>query len=81
MKLFGQSNIEAFAKSVSLDIPTWDHCMQGGTYKQVMQGNLATMSSIGAVGTPHFVINNTNYSGSPPYALFKTAIDAQLHKS
>ena len=79
--LFTQSNIGTFARSVSLDMFNWDHCMESGKYKQVMLQNQAKMKEIGAFGTPHFIIDDTNYSGAPPYATFKGVIDAALRKA
>lgn len=79
--LFAQSNIRTFARSVSLDMFDWDRCMESGKYKQVMLQNQTKMKEIGAFGTPHFIINDTNYSGSPPYATFKGVIDAALRKA
>jgi protein-disulfide isomerase len=79
--LFSQANIGDFARSVSLDMFDWSHCMESGKYKAVMLGNQTKMKEIGAFGTPHFIINNTNYSGAPPYAIFKSTIDAELGKA
>lgn len=78
---FSQSSIGSFAKSVSLDMFDWERCMESGKYKDVMIANEAKMKEIDAFGTPHFIINDTNYSGSPPYAIFKATIDAEIRKS
>lgn len=78
--LFGQANIAGFASRVGLDKLQWQQCMDGGKYKETIAQNQQKMSEIDAYGTPHFIINDKNYNGAPPFQTFKAVIDGELNQ-
>ena len=78
--LFSDANIRRFAEGLSVDMLMWGDCLQNGRYYDTVDKNQKQMNDIGAYGTPHFLFNGQNYSGAPPYELFKVAIDGELRK-
>lgn len=81
---FRELQLDAFTRSSgvtdSLEIMEWQQCMKDGTYRSMVEKNEADMKKMEAYGTPHFSINNKDYNGSPPYAVFKTTIEAALRE-
>lgn len=61
-----------------VDSMKWQQCINSGTYQEKIAKNKADMEKIHAYGTPHFTINGKNYNGSPPYDVFKKAIEMAL---
>lgn len=78
--LFSERNIYDFAKRVGLNTQSWHTCMNSDSYQQIMAANQEKMNEIEAYGTPHFIINGSNYNGAPPYSYFKAAIEDELNK-
>ncbi len=78
--IFSQGNIYGFAKGLGLNMWEWQQCMDTGKYKETLIANKNKMSELEAYGTPHFVINGSNYNGAPPFAAFKAVIDVELRK-
>lgn len=78
--LFTEANINNFADGVGLEMVSWQQCMNSGKYEKTLTANQDKMSEIEAYGTPHFIINGSNYNGAPPYSAFKAVIDADLNK-
>lgn len=79
--LFTERGIDGFAEKVGLDMIEWRQCMDEGKYDQILEDNRNAMSELDAFGTPHFIINGSNYNGAPPFSAFKAVIDAELNKS
>lgn len=75
MGAFSAANLTRFAKSIGLDITTWQSCLDNATYKQRVQDDLNTGKSRGVQGTPYFFVN-----GKGPYDsnALEGAIDAAL---
>lgn len=78
--LFSELLIKDFAKRLGLEMTAWDTCLTSGKYDSVLAANQAKMREIEAYGTPHFIINDRNYSGAPPYPAFQAVIDGELKK-
>lgn len=58
----------------------WQRCLDNGRYHTTVTDNRTDMRKLRAYGTPHFEIAGQSYNGNPPYAAFKTVIDAALNK-
>ena len=79
--LFSSVKIADFAESTGVDRLVWQRCMDKGEYGDTVDINQSEMSSMGAYGTPHFLINEHGYNGAPPYQSFKAVINSELKKA
>ena len=80
------------AEALGLDVEKFDKCLASGRHAGAVRKDMAVARSIGATGTPSFVLGYTDLSdptkvkgisfmrGAQPYASFKAAIDKALPK-
>jgi protein-disulfide isomerase len=74
-------DIEAVAKTISLDIEQLQACMQSGSKKAILKKYDTEAQSRGVRGTPFFVINNkTQIPGILPEPKFREIIQDLLEK-
>ena len=71
-------NYKTWAKDLGLDTAKFNDCLDKGTYADEVKKDLADGQAAGVSGTPGFFVNHQIISGAVPYAVFKTAIDAEL---
>lgn len=67
-----------FAENLSLDIPTFIECFDSQEHLTDIQLDRTDGQSIGATGTPAFLINGQYISGAQPFDFFVAYIDREL---
>lgn len=84
----GTNNIDAlhdvlrgFAQQVELDMETFDACLNDRNHVADIIQDTSDAQSIGARGTPAFLINGTFISGAQPYEVFAALIEDELAKA
>lgn len=75
--------LKAFAFSLSLDMESFENCLDSGKYTQRVQYNIAEAKKLGANGTPTFFIIGPNGQqqkivGAQPYSVFKQVLDSMI---
>lgn len=81
--------LNAYARTLNLNMGTFQKCLDGGKYSVKVRKDLADGSAAGISGTPAFFIGPTtvdgqtlrasaSLTGAKPYAEFKAAIDDLL---
>ncbi|MCA0454033.1 MAG: DsbA family protein [Chloroflexi bacterium] len=75
------SDLSAFASQLGLDMTVFNQCMNTRRYQQEVAKDVLDANSYGVTGTPTFFINGQPLVGAQPYAVFASAIDAELAKS
>lgn len=66
------------ASTVGLDVEVFNTCLDSGSKKAAVDGDLATGKDVGMTGTPGFYINGEVLSGAQPLEAFVEVIDRQL---
>jgi len=74
--------VVALARALYLDVPSFQSCLDGGKYKQMVIDNQKLGAGVGVVGTPSFVIGKSTpdgvdgvlFVGSQPFEAFDAKI-------
>lgn len=75
---FSQDRFIEFATQLELDVESFTTCLEDQTYFDAVQADYNEAISIGARGTPAFLINGRFISGAQPYDVFASMIDAEI---
>jgi protein-disulfide isomerase len=67
-----------FAEDLELDMVRFNTCLEDQTHMSKIIRSSSDAQSVGARGTPAFVINGTFISGAQDYQIFANLIDAEL---
>ena len=75
--------LKAFAFSLSLDMDSFESCLDSGKYVKRVQYNIAEAKKLGANGTPTFFIigpdgQQQKLVGAQPYSVFKQVFDSMI---
>ena len=80
-----KDNLKKFASQIpGIDMQKFNSCLDGQKYMSLVQSDLALANSLGLQGTPSFVIEKTDGSGSQtlpgayPFPSFKAIIDKDI---
>src|SRR5437899_8251355 len=73
-------DLKAYAKSVGLDAPKFDKCLDSGEKKAVVEEDMKASNEAGVNGTPAFFINGVFVNGAQPYEQMKQTVDRELKK-
>jgi protein-disulfide isomerase len=76
-----RANLDKWGAELGLDKTKFAKALDTMAHKAVIDADQAFAASIGARGTPHFVINGRKLSGAQPFDAFKTVIDEELKKA
>jgi len=74
----GDANYKQWAGQLSLDQEQFDECYDSRKYESAVRSDLAAGSGAGVRGTPGFLLNGQLISGAQPFAVFQSAIEAEL---
>ena len=74
----GAADYKRYAEEISLDIGTWETCLNNPKHKTEIQKDMSDGTKAGIRGTPGFVINGQLISGAQPFSVFQQIIDAEL---
>jgi protein-disulfide isomerase len=75
---FEKDNLKQFAAELGLDASAFNTCLDAGTYASVVDTETATIRSLGARGTPAFLINGQPLAGAQPFEVFQGIIRAEI---
>jgi protein-disulfide isomerase len=78
---FEKDNLKQFAAELGLDTSAFDTCLDSGTYASVVRTETAMIQSLGARGTPAFLINGQPLAGAQPFEVFQGIIKAEIEAS
>ncbi len=67
-----------YASKVGLNQSSFRTCLTSAEVKTAVKADLALATSVGASGTPTFIINGQVLVGAQPYASFETLIESLL---
>lgn len=75
--------LKAFAFSLSLDMESFENCLDSEKYAKRVQYNIAEAKKLGANGTPTFFIigpggQQQKIVGAQPYSVFKQVFDSMI---
>jgi protein-disulfide isomerase len=73
-----KASLQKLAGETGLDQKKFDQCLDSGTYKKDVEGDIAAGEAVGVDGTPAFFINGRRLSGAQPFEAFKEIIDEEL---
>ena len=74
------ADLKGYAKSLGMDAPKFDKCLDSGEKKALVDDDLKAGSAAGVNGTPAFFINGIFVNGAQPYEHMKQAVDRELRK-
>ena len=70
--------LDAYAKQVGIDVPTFKTCLGSGKYRDAVQKDEDEGARLGVTGTPSFFINGRPFPGAQPLEDFSRVIDEEL---
>ncbi len=73
-----KAKFESYAKEIGINSATAMKCLADGKYKDAVDADATLASTVGASGTPTFIVNGKVLVGAQPYAEFQRVIDAAL---
>jgi protein-disulfide isomerase len=77
---FADKYLNAFAKSLSLDMNAFNDCFNSGKYANQVSKDGTQAAQAGVQATPSFVINGKLLEGAQPFSAFQAAIEAALNQ-
>ncbi|MEZ4666487.1 MAG: DsbA family protein [Anaerolineae bacterium] len=75
------ADLTHFASQLNLNMTAFGECTSSRRYQQEVATDVQDGQSYGVTGTPTFFINGQPLVGAQPYAVFASAIDAELAKA
>jgi protein-disulfide isomerase len=75
-----RENFEKYAKQVGVKADKFKECLDKGTYKELVQADLAQGEKLGVRSTPSFFVNGQLVAGALPVESFSEMIDEELNK-
>ena len=84
---FSDSNLQAFAKSIGLDLNQFNSCYASKKYSNRVNQDYQDAIAAGIQGTPYFVLTfvtngqtkTATIEGAQPFSVFQQTIDAALN--
>lgn len=76
--LFRPDNTKSLATAAGLDSDASQLCVDSGKYSAAVKQATDEAHSRGISGTPHFLINDRDFTGFAPYSVVKTTIESFL---
>jgi protein-disulfide isomerase len=74
----GLEDLKSYAKSIGLDLVSFDQCFSTRKHKSVVEKDLEEGSRLGLTGTPVFFINGREIAGAQPVEALAAIIDDEL---
>jgi protein-disulfide isomerase len=74
-KALEDSDLEGYASSLALDLPSWHTCLQDPASAALIQDDVTSGDNAGVTGTPTFFINGKALEGAQPYDVFAQAVE------
>jgi protein-disulfide isomerase len=86
-KMFGnqqalsEADLDKYAQEIGLNVAKFKKDFADPKIKEQIQSDQALANSVGANGTPTFMINGREVVGAQPFAAFQTVIDEEIKKA
>ena len=74
----GIPSFNKYAQEIGLDVNKFSDCINSKKYKDEITNDLRDAASVGARGTPYFIIGNQTVVGAQPFSNFQAIIESQL---
>jgi protein-disulfide isomerase len=78
---FDQSEIQAIAKEVGLDMKKFRKAMESRELDRAIEDDLALAMSLGVSGTPAYFVNGRAVHGAQPELVFRLMIEEELERA
>lgn len=78
---FTDGTLREYARALGLDPTTFDACLASGRHTDRIQNESIVARSLGASGTPTFLINGRLLIGAHPFETFKRVLDVELSRA
>jgi protein-disulfide isomerase len=75
------SDLEKYAQEIGLNVPKFKKDFDDPRIKEQIKSDQALANSVGASGTPTFMINGREVVGAQAFAAFQTVIDEEIKKA
>jgi protein-disulfide isomerase len=75
------SDLEKYAQEIGLNVARFKKDVDDPQIKQQVQSDQALANSVGANGTPTFMINGRELVGAQPFPAFQSVIDEEIKKA
>jgi protein-disulfide isomerase len=75
------ADLEKYAQEVGLNVAKWKKDLADPKIKEQIKSDQALASSVGANGTPTFMINGREVVGAQAFPAFKAVIDEEIKKA
>jgi len=75
------ANLEKFAQEIGLNVARFKKDFEDPKTKEQVASDQALANSVGANGTPTFMINGRELVGAQPFPAFQTIIDEEIKKA
>jgi protein-disulfide isomerase len=76
-----EADLEKYAKEIGLDMAKYKKDFSDPKVKEQVMSDQALANSVGANGTPTFMINGREVVGAQPFPAFQTVIDEEIKKA
>jgi protein-disulfide isomerase len=76
-----QADLEKYAQEIGLNVGKFKKDLEDPKIKEQIQSDQTLANSVGANGTPTFMINGREVVGAQPFAAFQTVIDEEIKKA
>src|SRR6185436_4635378 len=76
-----EADLEKYAQEIGLNMCKFKKYFADPKLKEQIQSDQALANSVGANGTPTFMINGREVVGAQPFAAFQTVIDEEIKKA
>ena len=73
--------LKEYAREIGLDVKAFDQCLDSGKYFQKVKKETGVALSLGARGTPVFLINGVMVVGAHPFESFQEIIEDELREA
>ncbi|MCB9453911.1 MAG: DsbA family protein [Anaerolineaceae bacterium] len=77
---FSREQLIGYAETLGLNIDQFTNCLDNQQYQAEIVADFQDAQALGIRGTPAFFVNGRFISGAQPFAVFASAIDAELAK-
>lgn len=75
---FTQDKLIEYAKTINLEMDTFEACLSNETHKGKVEQDKAQAEADGVHATPTFLINGHVLEGAQPFSIFKQIIEKLL---
>lgn len=75
-----KEKLDELARSVGLDMNRFENCLLAGQFRDEVNQDFAAAASLGARGTPTWIVNGQKLEGALPFETWQDIIDSLLKR-